>query len=181
MKLKEIVAIAGVGGLHKIIGRTKNGLILETLAEPKKRFPTSIQDRVSVLDDIAMYTVEGDLRMAEVLVKINQAEKSGKPVPTSKDDTKALRNFLVEIIQLDSERVYDSDIKKLINWYGLLKDLLDFTTLLEEEQEAMEATAPAETLVEEEPEPAKTKRAAKAKSNEGEAKPKATRKKKTEE
>ncbi|MFN6082026.1 MAG: DUF5606 domain-containing protein, partial [Bacteroidota bacterium] len=40
MKLKEIVAIAGVGGLHKIIGRTKNGLILETLAEPKKRFPT---------------------------------------------------------------------------------------------------------------------------------------------
>ena len=181
MKLKEIVAIAGVGGLHKIIGRTKNGLILETLAEPKKRFPTSIQDRVSVLDDIAMYTVEGDLRMAEVLVKINQAEKSGKPVPTSKDDTKALRNFLVEIIQLDSERVYDSDIKKLINWYGWLKDLLDFTTLLEEEQEATEATAPAETLVEEEPEPAKTKKAAKAKSNEGEAKPKATRKKKTEE
>ncbi|MFN5883952.1 MAG: DUF5606 domain-containing protein, partial [Bacteroidota bacterium] len=69
MKLKEIVAIAGVGGLHKIIGRTKNGLILETLAEPKKRFPTGIQDRVSVLDDIAMYTIEGDLRLAEVLIE----------------------------------------------------------------------------------------------------------------
>jgi hypothetical protein len=181
MKLKEIVAIAGVGGLHKIIGRTKNGLILETLAEPKKRFPTGIQDRVSVLDDIAMYTIEGDLRLAEVFVKINGAEKSGKTVPTSKDDSKQQRTFLIETIQLDSERVYDSDIKKLINWYGLLKDLLDFATLLEEDQETTETVAPEVTEVSKEVESTKAKKSTKAKPTEGEAKSKAPRKKKSEE
>jgi hypothetical protein len=181
MKLKEIVAIAGVGGLHKIIGRTKNGLILESLAEPKKRFPTSIQDRVSVLEDIAMYTIEGDMRLAEVLVKINGAEKSGKAIPTSKDDAKTQRNFLIEIIQLDSERVYDSDIKKLINWYGLIKDLLDFATLLEEDQETTETVAQEETEISKEVESTKPKKSTKAKPAEGEAKPKAPRKKKSEE
>jgi hypothetical protein len=181
MKLKEIVAIAGVGGLHKIIGRTKNGLILETLAEPKKRFPTGIQDRVSVLDDIAMYTIEGDLRLAEVFVKINGAEKSGKTVPSSKNDSKQQRDFLIETIQLDSERVYDSDVKKLINWYGLLKDLLDFATLLEEDQETAENTATAETEITEKVDSPKAKKSTKSKSADVEASPKVSRKKKSEE
>lgn len=181
MKLKEIVAIAGVSGLHKIIGRTKNGLILETLAEPKKRFPTGIQDRVSVLDDIAMYTIDDDVRLAEVFVKINSAEKSGKTIPSSKDDSKQQRAFLIETIQLDSERVYDSDIKKLISWYGLLKDLLDFATLLEEDQESDEITVTEETETNKEVESTKAKKSTKAKSAEGEAKPKALRKKKSEE
>lgn len=198
MKLKEIVAIAGVSGLHKIIGRTKSGLILESLAEPKKRFPTSMQDRVSVLEDIAMYTVEGDMRLAEVFVKINEQETKGKTIPTGKDDNKTQRAFLVDTIQLDSERVYDSDIKKLLNWYSLLKSMLDFATLMDEE----EATETKEAAVEEapKPEPKKTaakkekapddaekpkktaaKKTAKSAGEEGEAKPKTTRKKKTEE
>lgn len=211
MKLKEIVAIAGVSGLHKIIGRTKNGLILETLAEPKKRFPTSIQDRVSVLEDIAMYTVEGDMRLAEVLVKINEKEKAGTAVPAGKDDAKTQRSFLIETIQLDSERVYDSDIKKLITWYGMLKNMLDFATLLDEEptEEAPAAEAapvkeeapvaeekpkakkaPAKTAAKskdtaegaKEEKPAKTSsKKAKAEGDEAPAKPKATRKKKSEE
>lgn len=126
MNLKEIVAISGISGLHKIIGRTKTGLILESLNETKKRFPTSIQDKVSVLEDISMYTEEGDMRLAEVFVKLN--EKGG--VPTAKDDAKTQRNFLIEVIKLDSERVYDSDIKKLLTWYNALKDLIDFKTLL---------------------------------------------------
>lgn len=214
MKLKEIVAIAGVSGLHKIIGRTKNGLILETLAEPKKRFPTSIQDRVSVLEDIAMYTVEGDMRLAEVLVKINEKEKAGTAIPSGKDDAKTQRNFLIETIQLDSERVYDSDIKKLITWYGTLKGMLDFATLMDEE--TPEETPAAETAAKEEApaaeEKPKAKKAAaktgaktkettegvaeekaaktttakatkkaKTEGDEAPAKPKATKKKKTEE
>lgn len=138
MNLKEIVAISGISGLHKIIGRTKTGLILESLNETKKRFPTSIQDKVSVLEDISMYTEEGDMRLAEVFVKLN--EKGG--VPTAKDDAKTQRKFLVDVIKLDSERVYDSDIKKLLTWYNALKDVVDFKTLLAEDATETSEEAP---------------------------------------
>lgn len=146
MNLSEIVAISGIGGLHKIIGRTKTGLILESLGDTKKRFPTSIQDKVSVLEDISMYTEEGDMRLSEVFVKINETGK----VPTAKDDAKTQRKFLVDVIKLDSERVYDSDIKKLLTWYNILKDMLDFSTLNQEE-------ATEETAVEEAPKKAAKK------------------------
>jgi hypothetical protein len=131
MDFKEIVAIGGMSGLHKIIGRSKNGLILETLAEPKKRFATGMHDKVSVLEDISMYTLEGDVPLAEVFVKLNA---TGKAAPTGKDDVKTQRDFVNTAVSLDNERVYDSDIKKLITWYNLLKDQLDFTTLLKEKE-----------------------------------------------
>lgn len=167
MNLKEIVAISGVSGLHKIIGRTKTGLILESLNETKKRFPTNIQDKVSVLEDISMYTEEGDMRLAEVFVKLHEAGK----VPTPKDDPKAQRKFLVDTIKLDSERVYDSDIKKLLTWYNLLKDTLDFKSLATEETVA---EAPAEETAAETAAPKKTakKAAKKSEDAEGEEKPK---------
>jgi hypothetical protein len=172
MNLKEIVAISGVSGLHKIIGRTKTGLILESLNETKKRFPTSIQDKVSVLEDISMYTEEGDMRLAEVFVKLN--EKGG--VPTAKDDANTQRNFLVDAIKLDSERVYDSDIKKLLTWYNALKNLVDFKTLFAEDNAAL-----AEEATEEAPAKAAKKSAKKADDGEEatEEKPKKVAAKKT--
>lgn len=130
MTLKEIVAISGIGGLHKIIGRTKSGLILESLNESKKRFATGIQDKVSVLEDISMYTTEGDMPLAEVLIKVS----AQKNIPTAKDDVQIMRKFLVDTIQLDSERVYDSDIKKLLTWYNTLQGLVDFSKLTSEEE-----------------------------------------------
>lgn len=145
MNLKDIVAISGVGGLHKIIGRTKNGLILESLNESKKRFPTSMQDKVSVLQDISMYTEDGDMPLTEVLVKLHTHGN----VPTAKDDAKTQRKFLVDVIKLESERVYDSDIKKLLVWYNALKDVLDFTTLLAEEAGAETVSTTAESVSEE--------------------------------
>src|SRR5215510_12730526 len=120
MELKDIVSIAGVSGLHKIIGRTKNGLILETLGTGK-RFPTSIQDKVSVLEDISMYTEEGDMKLSEVFVKVSEKDKAGKSAPDAKADAKDQRAFVTDAIKLDNERVYDSDIKKLLTWYHILK------------------------------------------------------------
>lgn len=165
MDLKEIVAIGGISGLHKIIGRSKNGLILETLAEPKKRFATGMHDKVSVLEDISMYTEEGDMPLAEVFVKLNGA---GTP-PTSKDDTKTQRAFVNTAIKLDNERVYDSDIKKLITWFNLLKDQLDFSKLVAEEEStaaekpkktAKKAAAEEETAADEKPKKAAAKKTA---------------------
>ncbi len=175
MELKDIVAVSGQTGLHKIIGRTKNGLILETIGTGK-RFATSYQDKVSVLEDISMYTQEGDLHLAQVLVKINAKGN----VPTPKDDAKAQRQYLIETIDLDSERVYDSDIKKLINWYAALKDVLDFAKLAEEktEEAAVEENKEeekVEAVAEEKPKKAAAKKAAPKKTAAKTAQPKATK------
>jgi hypothetical protein len=146
MELKDIVAVSGQGGLHKIIGRTKNGLILETIGAGKK-FATGYQDRVSILEDISMYTLSGDMKLSEVLFKAHTAAG----VPTAKDDAKTQRKFLVDLIQLDSERVYDSDIKKFFTWFNALKDVLDFSKLMNEEKtEAIENTSDAEADAKEE-------------------------------
>jgi hypothetical protein len=175
MELKDIVAVSGQTGLHKIIGRTKNGLILETIGTGK-RFATSYQDKVSVLEDISMYTQEGDLHLAQVLVKINAKGN----VPTPKEDAKAQRQYLIETIDLDSERVYDSDIKKLINWYAALKDVLDFVKLAEEKTEESvveenQVEEKLETAVDEKPKKAAAKKAAPKKTASKTAQPKATK------
>jgi hypothetical protein len=161
MELKDIVAIAGQSGLHKIVGRSKNGLIVETIGTGR-RFSTSFQDKVSVLEDISIYTVEEDLRLNKVFLKLKDAGE----VPTAKDEMKKSREFLIATIQLDSERVYDNDIKKLLNWYHWLKDVLDFSKLNEEEtaetpaesSDAVEASA--ETSEEAKPKKTAAKKAA---------------------
>lgn len=130
MELKDIVAVSGQSGLHKIIGRTKNGLILETIGANKK-FATGLQDRVSVLEDISMYAVDGDIKLSEILLKAHAAGN----VPIAKDDAKLQRKFLVDLIQLDSERVYDSDIKKFFTWYNALIGIVDFANLVTTEKE----------------------------------------------
>lgn len=157
MDLKELVAIAGIGGLHKIIGRSKTGLILETLAEPKKRFATGMHDKVSVLEDISMYTLDGDVALTQVFVKLNAAEKAGNAAPDAKADAKTQRAFVHAAINLDNERVYDSDIKKLLTWYNLLKGSLDFAAMAAGETTEAESEEVTET---EKPKKAAAKKAA---------------------
>jgi len=125
MELKDIVAISGKSGLHKVIGRIKNGLIVESIANGAK-FVTNYQDKVSVLEDISIYTTEGDLKLSEVFIKLKNAGNT----PESKEDLKVLRKYLIDTISLDSERVYDSDIKKLITWFNMVKDILNFDKLI---------------------------------------------------
>ncbi len=158
MDLKDIVSISGMSGLHKIIGKTKTGLILETVGTAK-RFPTGIQDNVSILDDISMFTEDGDMKLAEVFVKLNEKEKAGEVIPDGKVDVKTQRAFVTATIKLDNERVYDSDVKKLLTWFHLLKGQLDFTTL-------KSAAATEEAAADAEDVKAET-------STEGEEKPKA--------
>ncbi|MCG9881178.1 MAG: DUF5606 domain-containing protein [Bacteroidia bacterium] len=141
MELKDVVAIAGQSGLHKIVGRSKNGLIVETIGTGR-RFSTSFQDKVSVLEDISIYTQEEDMRLHLVFIKL----KENGNAPSPKDDMKSLRAYLIDLISLDSERVYDNDIKKLLTWFHLLKDVLDFEKLKNagEESDASEGDeAPA--------------------------------------
>jgi len=144
MELKDIVSIAGIGGLHKIVGRAKNGLILETLGSGK-RFASAYQDRVSVLEDVSMFTTGDDMKLSEVFLKLQTATN----FPENASDLKIWRQFLVDTINLDSERVYDSDIKKLLNWYNVLKDIVDFSKV--ESAEDVSEAETGETAIEETP------------------------------
>jgi hypothetical protein len=139
MELKDVVSVTGMPGLHKILGRNKSGLILESLTDGK-RFGTNPRQRISVLSDIAMFTEEEEVKLAVVLMSIKALEDKGKSVPTSKSDNDEVKAFMAQVLpNYDRERVYTSDMKKLFVWYGMLKGTdLDWSNL-DKETEAEES------------------------------------------
>ncbi len=125
MKLSGIISISGKPGLSKIITQSKNGIIVESLVDGKK-FPVQGTQRVSSLDDISIYTYEEDVLLSEVFDKIFTKE-SGKEAISHKSDAATLKAYIREILpNFDEDRVYNSDLKKIVQWYNLLlsKDLL---------------------------------------------------------
>ena len=129
MELKDVVSVAGKPGLHKIIGKGASGLVLEALDGTLKRTITPVSQKVSILEDISVYTVEGDSKLADVFMKMDELDKAGNfsvlPKDASGDDIK--KWFETIVTDFDKERVYNSDIQKIANWYNLLKGKIDFT------------------------------------------------------
>lgn len=113
--LKTILSISGKPGLYKLVSQGKNMLIVESLAD-KKRFPAYGNEKIISLGDIAMYTDTEDVPLKEVFLSMKKKE-NGAAVATADD----LRAYLAEVLPtFDRDRVYPSDIKKLIVWYNLL-------------------------------------------------------------
>ena len=134
--LKTILAISGKPGLYKLVRQGKNMLIVESLAD-KKRVPAYAHDKVISLGDIAMYTVEDDIPLGDVLESL-KAKTEGKPVDIKsfKDDSE-VRAFFKEVLpEFDEDRVY-TDIKKLFTWYNqlLAAGITDFKDAEEETAE----------------------------------------------
>ncbi|MFY0599107.1 MAG: DUF5606 domain-containing protein [Cyclobacteriaceae bacterium] len=122
MNFSEIAALSGKGGLFKIVSPTRAGVILEAMDGSKKKIVSSIQNKVSVLSDISIYTTdeEGAKPLKEVMVKIH-SEFDGDTDLTSNSTPDELKSFLKFILpDYDESRVYVSDIKKLVTWYNLL-------------------------------------------------------------
>ncbi|MBK5284675.1 MAG: DUF5606 domain-containing protein [Bacteroidia bacterium] len=141
MELKEIFSIAGMGGLYKVASQTKSGFIMESLADGKKS-PVSTTHRISSLGDISVFTASDDMPLAEVL-KIMHAKTNGTISVDLKADNDTLKKYFKTIIEnYDEQRVYASDIKKMLSWYLILKDKLDFETL-GKEKDAEESATPA--------------------------------------
>ena len=120
--LRTILSISGKPGLYKLISQGKNMLILEALDETKKRFPVYGHDKVISLGDIAMYTDDEEVALGEVLESVKNKENGAV---TSIDYKKAsageLQAFMAEVLPTyDRDRVHNSDIKKLIQWYNIL-------------------------------------------------------------
>ncbi|MFN5219155.1 MAG: DUF5606 domain-containing protein [Sphingomonadales bacterium] len=140
MELKDIVSVSGVPGLHKIIGRNKTGLIVETIGTGKK-FATTLQQRVSVLADIAMFTDEGETKLWQVLQLLKALDESGSNPPASNADNDEIKAYMgIVLPNYDREKVYPGDMKKLFSWYGIIKGLLDWSKLGQEEEESTEET-----------------------------------------
>ncbi len=121
--LQQIASISGKGGLFKIIKPTRSGVILEALDGTNKKSVANAQSRVSILKEISIYTTtsEGTIMLEDVLVSLYK--KYGKEVLPidSKASSSELYAFLEEVApSFDEERVYPSDVKKIINWYGVL-------------------------------------------------------------
>ena len=119
MDLTGIISISGKPGLFKVIAQGKNNIIVESLAD-KKRSPAYATDRISALDDISIYTYDGDESLKEVLSSMLAKQKVEKAL-SHKEDLSVLQSYLKEILpDVDEERVYPSDIKKIFQWYNLL-------------------------------------------------------------
>lgn len=135
--LKTILSISGRPGLYKLISQGKNMLIVESLVD-KKRFPAHGNEKIISLGDIAMYTETEEVPLQRVLLSIKNKE-NGAPVAMDlkKATSEDLRTYLGEVLpDFDRDRVYPSDIKKLISWYNQL--VASNITNFEEEEAAAE-------------------------------------------
>ena len=132
--LKDILAISGQPGLYKLVSNTKNGIIVENL-ETKKRMPAYTTSKVSALNDIAIYTVNGeDKPLVDVMKSIREKENGGLAIEP-KSSNNELKAYFEEVMpEYDQERVYVSDIKKVFQWYNILNQL-DMLGLLDEKEE----------------------------------------------
>lgn len=120
--LETILSIAGKPGLYKLVSRAKMNLIVETIDEKKKRMPTFATDRITSLSDISMFTEGEDVPLYEVLVKVREKEE-GKVASLDwrKASAKQLQDYFAEVLpDFDRDRVHNSDIKKLLQWYDIL-------------------------------------------------------------
>lgn len=122
MNLREIASIAGKPGLYRILKPTRTGVIVEALDGSGNRLVAGAQSKISLLSEITMYTTEGDgsIGLPEVMQGIFEKHNTSLPVqPNAGSDE--LRGFMEGVLPVyDRERVYTSDIKKLIQWYGIL-------------------------------------------------------------
>jgi len=143
--LQKILAISGKPGLYKLVSRGKNSLIVEMLDDTHRRIPAFATDRITALADIAMFTDTEDVPLRKVLANIKELE-AGKA--TSIDQRKAsgeeLREYFAKVLpNFDRDRVHNSDIKKLLQWYNLL--ISNGVTEFEEEEQKNDETTSGDT------------------------------------
>lgn len=138
--LKNILAITGKPGLFRLVSRGNNMLIVESLIDGK-RMPTYARDKIVSLADISMYTVSEDVALSVVLENLKAKENGAVcSLDVKKADNDQLRDFFAEVLpEFDRDRVYPSDIRKLVQWYNCLINagITDFSVEEETEGETL--------------------------------------------
>jgi len=156
MNLRGLVSVSGKPGLFKLIGQNKSGFILETLDELKTKIIVNISTaKLASLEDITVFGDTADLKLSDIFLKM----KDSKIVPDAKTaDGNSLRTFFAEVApDYDQERVYASDMKKIINWFSIIKDLPLFNEAAPEPIAEGSPVAGTEASLVKKPEPIKEK------------------------
>lgn len=200
MEYREIVAVTGIGGLFQLLTTKSDGAIVRNLTDKTTKFIPARVHNVTPIESIEIYTTDENVRLHVVLQAIKDNEATTPIVDAKKADNNAIKNYFKTVFPLlDEERVYVSDMKKMLKWYELLKanDLLRFDVYHQENETASEnesvaeapakkakakKTADAPDAVEEKPaKKAKAKKAVEESATDEPAVKKTARKKKTEE
>jgi hypothetical protein len=182
MEYNRIVAVTGMPGLYEVLSSKSDGAIVRSLDDKSTKFVSSRIHNLSHLESIEIYTNRENVSLADVFTAMRDSKEK---LPDTKDNKEVKAYFEAAYPDLDFERVYTSDMKKMIKWFEVLnQNNIDFTAKPEEEDEASDeeavvATADAEEKPEKATKKAKTKTAT-AKKEEAEEKPKKPRKKKEE-
>jgi hypothetical protein len=143
MDLKEIMSVSGQSGLYRFISQGRNGIIVESFSDKKRSF-VNASSKVSSLEDIAIFTSEEEVPLKLVMKSIFEHEKGG-PAPDPKSSPEVLKAFMEKILPAyDQDRVYVSDIKKLVSWYNTLLSL----NMLSFEEEPVAESATGEPAAE---------------------------------
>ena len=150
MSLEKILSISGKPGLYQLKTQTRSGLLAESIVDGKK-ISVSARQNVSLLSEIAIYTLTEELPLSEVFSKISKKENGGEAIShkSSKDE---LEEYFFEVLpEYDEDRVYAGDIKKVIQWYNLLtkNGITDFSDKSTEEETSNAATEDLTKKVEE--------------------------------
>lgn len=147
MTLEKIATVSGKGGLFKVVAPTKSGVILESLDESRTKLIATTNHRLSLLNEISIYTTtkEGTVPLEDVLRKINKDFSDDLGVDANSDASE-LKAFLKSILpEYDEDRVYVSDIKKLVKWYDVIRKYApEFFTTPKEEKKAETKTETAQ-------------------------------------
>ena len=167
MNVEGIISVSGKPGLYKVIGQTKNGVIVESLIDGKKSAMSS-NSKMSALQDIAIYTYTEELPLVDVLDKI-RVKEGGAPSIGHKSSAAVLSEYFKEVLaDYDEDRVYTSDIKKVISWYNTLQKVGLAVETVEASSDESSETSKKVTAKK----PAKTKASPKS-ATKSKAKPKA--------
>ena len=122
MNLRGLVAVTGKPGLFKLIGQNKNGFVIESLDKQPVRHIVNISTtKMATLEDITIFAEEDEIKLLDIF---NRLKENDITIPEVKSDGNALRTFFREVApDHDESRVYSSDIKKIITWYSIIREL----------------------------------------------------------
>lgn len=136
MSFEKIISIPGMSGLYRIVAQMRNGGFVVEGLNDNKRVPVSAMQRIIMLKDIAVYTVEEDMPLIDVFRKMKEQDAVASAV-SPKADAEELKVTLKKLLpEFDDDRVHASDIRKMFAWYGMLKDIIT------DEEPVAEAAAP---------------------------------------
>lgn len=136
MNLEKILAISGKPGLYELKAQTRSGFLAESLVDGKK-LSVGMRHNVSVLNEIAIYTYAEEVPLKDIFNNIKVKENGGEAI-SHKASKSELESYFSEVLpEYDQERVYASDMKKVIQWYNLLqkRGMLDFDSVVVSEEE----------------------------------------------